>query len=384
MTKIVCATSVTLGREAFSTLGEVVSIPEKEITADVVRDADLLITRSKVKVDAALLDGSRVAFVATATAGIDHFDTAYLNAQPIAWTAAPGSNANSVAEWFAAALLRLHLVRGEPLAGKTLGIIGVGHVGSRVAAIAPALGLEPLLHDPPRAAVEPGPMWVDRDTLLAQSDIVTLHVPLTDSGPYATREMVDCRFLSALKPGAIFINASRGEVVDEDCLQLGLGQRWIDHALLDVFAHEPDVDPRVAADAFLVTPHIAGYSYEGRVRGTEMCYRAACGFLEVEPRWSPPPLAPDPARVFELDPRGRSELEALADVVLRAYDIGADDRALRAGLGPDADARRKHFQSLRASYPDRHEFPAFTVRLAAPAPALAAKLSRLGFNVSLN
>lgn len=384
MTKIVCATSVLLGREAFSTIGEVTWIPERDITADVVRDADVLITRSKVRVDAGLLEGSRIAFVGTATAGIDHLDTDYLDQKSIAWASAPGCNANSVAEWVAAALLRLHLVRGMPLEGKTLGIIGVGNVGSRVAAIAPALGLTPLLHDPPRAAVEPGPMWVDRDRALAESDIVTLHVPLTDAGPYATREMVDCRFLSSMKPGAIFINSSRGEVVDEDCLVLGIEQHWIDYALLDVFAHEPDVDPRVADAACLVTPHIAGYSYEGRLRGTEMCYRAACGFLEVEPRWSPPPLAPDPARVFTLDPRGRTDLEALADVVLRAYDIAADDHALRAGLGADAEARRKHFQALRASYRDRHEFPAFTVRLAMPAPALAAKLSRLGFVVTSN
>ncbi len=377
--KIVCATSVTLGREAFSTIGDVVWIPEREITREVVRDADLLITRSKVKVDAALLDGSRVSFVATATAGIDHFDVDFLNQHPIAWTSAPGCNANSVAEWFAAALLHLHSARGEPPAGKTLGIIGVGHVGSRVAALAPALGLRVLLNDPPRAAAEPGSMWMERDALLAQSDIVTLHVPLTEIGPYATRAMVDCRFLSAMKPGAIFINASRGEVVDEDCLRLALDQRWIAHALLDVFAREPDVDPRVANAAFLVTPHIAGYSYEGRVRGTEMCYRAACGFLEVEPRWTPPAAPPDPARILDLDPRGRTDMEALANVVSRAYDIAADDRALRAGLGADAAARRAHFQSLRANYPDRREFPAYSVRLAASDPALESKLTRLGF-----
>lgn len=379
--KIVCATSVTLGQEAFSTIGEVVWVPERDITPDVVRDADLLITRSKVKLTRALLKDSRVSFVATATAGVDHVDTAFLDERSIAWASAPGSNANSVAEWVTAALLHLAIKRGFELDGKTIGIVGVGNVGSRVAALAPALGLRVLLNDPPRAALEPGPLWSDLDTLLAKSDIVTLHVPLTTEGPYATHHCVDCRFLSSLNPGAIFLNASRGEVVDEECLRLGLEQHWLAHAALDVFAHEPDVDPRTAACAELVTPHIAGYSYEGRVRGTDMCYRAACAFLEIEPRWSPPPLNADPNRTLLVDPRGRSDTEALADLVLRAYDIAADDRALRAGLAGDEAARKKHFQTLRAHYPDRHEFPAYTVRLAHPAPTLASRLTRLGFRV---
>ncbi|HMP77248.1 MAG TPA: 4-phosphoerythronate dehydrogenase [Kiritimatiellia bacterium] len=378
--KIVCATSVTLGREAFSTIGEVAWIPEREITPDVVRDADLLIARSKVKLNRALLDGSRVAFAATATAGVDHVDAAYLEEKQIAWTSAPGSNANSVAEWVAAGLLHLATRHGVELEGRTLGIIGVGNVGTRVAAMAPALGLRVLLNDPPRAAAQPGAMWCDLDTLLAQADIVTLHVPLTDAGPYATRELVDFRFLSGLKSGAIFLNASRGEVVDEDCLRHAVDQHCISHALLDVFAHEPDVDPRTAAIADLVTPHIAGYSYEGRVRGTDMCYRAACRFLELDPRWAPPPLPPDPAREFDADPRGRTEQDVLAEIVARAYDITADDQALRTGLGPDAAARRSHFQSLRARYADRLEFPAFTVRAPARS-ALASRLGRLGFTV---
>jgi erythronate-4-phosphate dehydrogenase len=379
--KIVCATSVALGKEAFSSIGHVTLIPEQEINADVVRDADLLITRSKVKIDAALLEGSRVSFVATATSGIDHLDIDYLNARSIAWANAPGCNANSVAEWVIAGLLQLHVVTWIPLEGKTLGIIGVGHIGSRVAALAPALGLRVLLHDPPRAAAEPSPVWTDLDALLAESDVVTLHVPLTDCGPYATRGMVNCRFLAAMKPGSIFINSARGEVVDEESLLLALQQKWIAHALLDVFACEPDINPRLAEAAFLATPHIAGYSHEGRVLGTEMCYRAACGFLEIEPRWVPPPLASDSVRVVDLDPRGLSDLEALAYVVQRAYDIAADDRALRDGLGANEAIRRERFQRLRANYTERREFSAHTVRLAAAAPSLEAKLERLGFAV---
>lgn len=381
--KIVCATSVLLGREAFSTLGDVEWVPERDINPHVVRDADLLITRSKVKLTRELLQNSHVSFVATATAGVDHLDAAFLDERPIAWASAPGSNANSVAEWVTAALLHLAAKQGIELQGRTLGIIGVGNVGSRVAALAPALGLRVLLNDPPRALAEPGPRWQSLETVLAESDFISLHVPLVDGGPCPTRAMVDCRFLSSLKPGAIFLNASRGEVVDEDSLLLSLDQHCLSHAILDVFAHEPDVNPQTAAKAALVTPHIAGYSYEGRVRGTEMCYLAACRFLEVEPRWSPPPLPPDPARTINLDPRGRTIMESLAFVVQSAYAITNDDRALRDGLVADETARRRHFQSLRAHYPDRHEFSAFTVRLTGAAPDLAARLRQLGFAVEL-
>lgn len=381
MTRIVCATSVALGREAFSTLGEVVSVSEKDISPEIVRDADLLITRSKVRIDERLLRDSRVSFVATATAGFDHIDTTYLEARGIAWTAAPGCNANSVAEWLVAALLNAHVNRGLPLEGRSLGIIGVGNVGSRVATLAPALGLQTLLNDPPRAILEPGPQWRDLETILSTADIVTLHVPLTESGPYATRNLVDCRFLSAMRPASTFINASRGEVVDEECLLLGLQQEWIEYAILDVFQNEPAIDPRVVDAATLATPHIAGYSYEGRVRGTEICYREACRFLEVEPRWQPPWFDRDGKRTIVLDPRGKTVLESLHEVVSQAYDIAADDRALRAGIRASEGERRAHFQRLRAAYPDRREFPSFAVRLLYPAPDLEDRIRALGFHV---
>ncbi|MBW7908772.1 MAG: 4-phosphoerythronate dehydrogenase [Kiritimatiellae bacterium] len=383
MAKIVCATSVLLGREAFASLGKLDWIPEKDIGPEVVRNADLLIARSKVKVNQALLHNSHVSFVATATAGFDHFDTAYLNKHGIAWTSSPGCNANSVAEWVIAALLHLAMQHGVDLQGRTLGIVGVGNVGSRVAALAPALGLRVLLNDPPRERAEPNLDWKSLDTILKESDIVTLHVPLTDGGPCPTRAMVDCRFLANLKPGAIFINASRGEVVDEESLLLSLERHYIGPAALDVFAHEPDVSPQTAARAAIATPHIAGYSYEGRLRGTEMCYQAACRFLEAEPQWTPPPLPPDPARVISYTAPRSSPIEALAHIVGAAYSIADDDRALRTGLTPDESARRRHFQQLRAHYPDRHEFPAFTVRLGGESADLARRLSRLGFGIKL-
>lgn len=381
--KIVCATSVALGREAFSTLGEVDWIAERDIDATTVHGADLLITRSKVKVNRALLENSNVRFVATATAGYDHFEVPFLRERDIAWTSAAGCNANSVAEWVVAALLHLAIEHRIALAGKTLGIIGVGHVGSRVEALATTLGLQILRNDPPRALAEPGVGWRSLDTLLAESDFVTLHVPLTDDGPHATRMMVNDGFFARMKPGAIFLNASRGEVVEEASLRHALDKGTISHALLDVFANEPDVDPALAKKADIVTPHIAGYSYEGRVRGTELCYLAACSVLGVKPAWTPPPLAPDPQRIISLSSQRQPAIESIAAAVSAAYNIVKDDNALRAGLGGDEAARRKHFQRLRTHYPDRHEFPAYTVRGAAPDTPLGATLINLGFKIAL-
>lgn len=378
---IVCASSLALGREMFSTLGEVTVLPERDINAAAVRDADALIVRSKVRVTRELLEGSRVSFVGTATAGTDHMDLGWLEERGVAWTSAPGSNARSVAEYVVAALLRLAVRHGFPLAGKTLAIVGVGHVGSALAGMAPALGLQVLLNDPPRAAAEGLASLRPLDEILPQADLISLHVPLVEGGPYATRHLVDCRFLSALKPGCLFVNASRGEVVDEDCLLLALGQGWVSRCVLDVFECEPRLRTEVAAQADLISPHIAGYSYEGRVRGTQMCYEAACRFFEREPTWRSSPADRLACATLHVDARGRRTEEVLDAVVRGAYDIEADDRALRAGLVPDDLERGRHFQKLRSQYPDRYEFAAWPVELTGADGALADRVRALGFRL---
>lgn len=379
--KIVCASSLALGREMFSTLGEVVVLAERDINAEAVRDADALIVRSKVRVTRELLHGSRVSFVGTATAGTDHMDLPWLEEHGVAWTSAPGSNARSVAEYVVAVLLRVAVRHSLSLEGRKLALVGVGHVGRAVAEVAPALGLEVLLNDPPRASLEQASSLRPLDEVLAQADIVSLHVPLTGDGPYATRHLVDCRFLSQLKPGALFINASRGEVVDEESLLLALGQGWISHAILDVFEQEPRLRCDVAAQADLVTPHIAGYSYEGRVRGTQMCYEAACRFFEKEATWRSTPADRPTCATLHVEARGRRPEEVLDTLVRAAYDVQADDRALRAGLVADDVERGRHFQKLRGQYPHRYEFAAWPVELVGADPVLSARVRALGFRL---
>ena len=377
--KIVCASSVLLGKEAFSTLGDVVVVPEKAITRDVVRDADALITRSKVRVDGKLLEDSSVSFVGTATAGTDHFDIPGLEERQIHWCSAPGCNANSVAEYLVAALLSLGSRYGMPLAEKTLAVIGVGHVGRRVVETARALGLHVLLNDPPLAAATQDPAFRPLDEVLAKADIVTLHLPLTDQGPYATRRMVDSRFFEKVKPGCVFVNASRGEVVDEPALMHAYDHGAVMHGVLDVWDREPSISTDLLHRMDIATPHIAGYSYEGKLNGTIRVYREACNFFEVQPAWDP---KQDPANQdVRVDARERSDVDVLWEMVRHAYDIDSDDFALRAGMRGKEDGRAAHFERLRAHYPTRREFPNIHVRLSHASARLAIKAASLGFKV---
>ncbi len=374
--KIICASSLTLGREIFSTIGDVVSVAEKDITAAIVKDADLLATRTKAKINAALLDDSAVKFYGTATAGTDHMDIAYLDRRGLPWTAAPGCNANSVSEYVTAALLRESVLHGNELAGKKIVIIGVGQVGSRVAKKAEALGMIPLLNDPPVKKKSGDQRFRELSEILQQADVVTLHVPLTENCEFETTKMADDKFFAALKPGCFFINASRGEVVDEDALLQTLNRRVTRRMVLDVFDNEPDIRLDVMNRADIATPHIAGHSYEGKLNGTVMVYEAACRHFGIAPRWT----SDSSAKLIdiELDATGLRDEEAMLRAVSRAYDIEKDDRELRSG----AAAIGKKFNAMRGNYPDRFEFPRHRIRLRGALPQLAEKLRGLGFQIS--
>jgi erythronate-4-phosphate dehydrogenase len=380
--KIVCADGIPYAREAFAALGEVRVLPGRAITAADVRDADALMIRSTTKVGPALLEGSRVRFVATATIGTDHLDIPYLERRGIAWCGSPGCNANSVSEYIAAALLVLGRRHGLELAGRTLGVVGVGRVGTRVVAKARALGLRVILNDPPRFDAEGDAVFRPLEELLVQSDILTLHVPLEPGGPYPTVRLAGERFFSRLKPGAILINAARGPVVDTDALLAALRGGRVSHAVLDTWDPEPAFRPDALAAVDLGTPHIAGYSFDGKVNGTVMIYRELCRFLGKKPEWTPEALLPPPA-VTEVRVQvvGRSDQEVLAEVVRAVYDIEADDRALREGLPPDEAGRAAHFDRLRRDYPERREWPFTRVLAEGASKKLRGSLAGLGFVV---
>lgn len=365
------------------TLGEVLVLPDRKIRREDLLDADALILRSKTRVDARLVSGTSVRFVGTATAGFDHIDGSALNQAGIAWTAAPGCNANSVAEYVAAALLRMSRRHAWPLAGRTLGLIGVGQVGRRVAQKATALGMRVLLNDPPRKLAEPGNAdLLPLADILPQCDVVSLHVPLSEDPPFATRTMADVRFFEQLNPGAWFINASRGEVVDEQALRLALDAETVPHAVLDVWNLEPRIDPALVKRADLSTPHIAGYSIDGKLKGTLQVYEEACRFFECPATWNPAKgesLPPPPDLRF--NPAGQEDEASLDDIVRLVYDIEQDDAALRSAAGQGAEILAVEFERLRKTYPNRREFYNIQVRLTGSHRTLEASLCGLGFRV---
>jgi erythronate-4-phosphate dehydrogenase len=269
------------------------------------------------------------------------------------------------------------------LGGKTIGLIGVGHVGRNVEEKAAALGLRVLRNDPPLAEIQGSAGFCSLDELQAESDIVSLHVPLVDGGPWPTRRLVNFRFLARLKPGAVLLNTARGEVVDTEALRDVLRRDFLGAVALDVWDHEPFVDPALLDRVDLGTPHIAGYSRAARQRGTWMVFQQACGFFESFPSWTlPRPDASGPGRTVTLRSPAGDEEAALAEAVRSVYDIEADDRALRDAVRADPDRIRQTFSRLRRDYPDREEFTSTRIDTMDLPPALKKKLRALGFWVS--
>lgn len=380
--KIICTTSIPFAQEAFSPLGELQVLDPHQITPATLTDADILITRSTLKINAALLEGSKIKFVGTCTIGHDHVDTGYLEKSGITWTAAPGCNANSVAEYLTAALLCLAKRHGLQLRDKIIGIIGVGNVGSLVLKKAKALGMHALLNDPPLYEQTGDSAYRPLDEVLTKSDIVTLHVPLTKTGAYPTFHLAGHDFFGRIKPGCIFFNSARGTVLDSEAFLKARAAGIVAHAVIDCWEGEPAFRLDVMAAADLATPHIAGYSFEGRVMGTVHVYRKLCKFLGIEPKLSldsllPPPLVPE----IYLDVSGLLDEEALANIVSKIYDVSVDDGRLREIASADSGTRGRNFELLRKNYPVRREFRYTRVVLRNGNESIVECLSKLGFQV---
>lgn len=375
---------------------EIVRRPGRTLTAADVADADVLLVRSVTRVDAALLAGSRVRFVGTATIGTDHLDLPWLAAQGIAWASAPGCNARAVGEWVLNVLVQLAAEQGVPLAGRTLGIIGLGHVGRWVARLTQRLGIRVVACDPFLTAADlpddlAGIELLPLMALLDTADMVSIHTPLTRSGAHPTRHLLDAAELARLRPHAWLINAARGPVIANAALLQALTQRAGTPftAVLDVWEHEPVLDPQLLQRVRYGSPHIAGHSLEGKWRGTWQIIEAASrhlgltlsgrltDILPVEGGQTlllPTPLpvsASSPETPLAATPEAR--LAALLQPVIA---LMADDARLRASLAATDPAQA--FDQLRKHYPVRREFPAHRVHASADDP-LYPLLSALGF-----
>ncbi len=379
--KIVADANIPFVCECFSSVGQVEVLSGRDITPSRVADADALLVRSITPVNEKLLQGSTVRFVGTSTIGFDHIDRAYLERRGIGFASAPGSNANSAAEYIIAALLGVGRKHNIELAGKSIGVIGVGNVGSRVARKCDALDMYVLRNDPPLARQTGGPQYVPLEALY-DCDFITIHTPLTREGIDKTFHLAAAEFFAQLKPRAVFLNASRGAVVDSQALKAAVRSGRLRAVVLDVWEEEPNIDAELLEMVDLGTPHIAGYSFDGKVAGMIMIYDALCAHFHLPPRcriedFLPPPEVP--SLNLQIGPSG--EEEVLARAVERIYPIARDDENLRQVVRQSPDKRGRFFDDLRKHYPVRREFQNTVVTLDDPRERLLRKLRGIGFNV---
>lgn len=372
--KIVADENMALLPVCFGWAGEVVALPGRAIDRAAVRDADALLVRSVTRVDAALLADSRCRFVGTATSGRDHIDTAFLAGAGIEFGWARGCNANAVVDYCFAVLATLAQETGRDWHEASFGIIGCGAIGSRFARRLLALGLPVAIYDPLLAASHPLAAWFHPlEQVLGQS-VLSLHTPLTRSGLHPTAALLAAERLAALSPDTLLINAARGAVVDNAALVALLRRQPQRRVVLDAWEGEPCIDPDLRDRVWLGTPHIAGYSIEGKENGTRMLVPAFCACFDL-PEPAIPALAA--ARTMLAPPPGLSPRQQVDAVILQAYAPRADDARLRDM--PDSEDRGQYFDQLRRSYPLRREFSAARIDSAALAPATATMLQHVGF-----
>lgn len=374
---LVADENIPLLDEFFAAFGSIRRLPGRAITAADVRDADLLLVRSVTQVNRALLEGSRVRFVGTCTIGTDHLDLDYFAAAGIAWSSAPGCNARGVVDYVLGSVLTLAEREGVDPAARVYGVVGAGQVGGRLVNLLRGLGWQVRVCDPPRQAAEGGD-FDSLEQIIDECDVISLHTPLDAS----TRHLFDTTRLAALKPGTWLINASRGAVVDNAALRSLLPQRPDLKVVLDVWEGEPQADVELAALCQLATPHIAGYSLDGKLRGTAQIYQACCRALGVAEQVSLADLLPAPW-LSELSIDGSADPAwALASICRAVYDPRRDDADFRRSLVGDADTRRAGFDRLRKHYPMRREIDGLRVRIQGDSAPLAALVRALGATVS--
>lgn len=374
---IVADENIPLLDAFFEGFGEIRRMPGRSIDRASVEQADVLLVRSVTNVNRALLEGSKVRFVGTCTIGTDHLDLEYFAQAGITWSSAPGCNARGVVDYVLGSLLTLAEIEGVDLTRRTYGVVGAGEVGGRLVKVLRGLGWNTLVCDPPRQAAEGGD-YVSLEQIIEQCDVISLHTPLTKKGPQSTWHLIDKKQLNQLKSGTWLINASRGPVVNNAALRDVLLEREDLQAVLDVWEGEPEVDVALAELCMLATPHIAGYSLDGKQRGTAQIYQAYCDFLGQPPQVNLSDLLPAPwlsqvALDAESDPAW-----ALAMLCRGVYDPRRDDADFRRSLVGSVNEQRVAFDLLRKNYPPRREIDGLKVRVEGESPALRQIVSALG------
>lgn len=372
--KIVADDKIPFLKGVLEPFADVIYLPPKEIIRETVKHADALLIRTRTKCNQDLLAGSAVKFIATATIGFDHIDNSYCDANKISWMSAPGCNSSSVQQYIASALVTIAARKNIKLVDMTLGIVGVGNVGSKVERLAKAIGMNVLLCDPPRQRREGGNQFVSLDELVKCSDNITFHVPLNRSGEDKTFHLADERFFESFYESKIIFNSSRGEVVETTALKNAVKNGSVSDLVLDVWENEPNIDPELLELADIATPHIAGYSADGKANGTAICVNGLAEFfsLPLDKNWYPNEIPNSiSSNIIGIDCTGKTEEEIIREVVLSTYKIEEDDYRLRSSIGT--------FEKQRGDYPVRREFTFYSLELKNCAEKIQNKLYQIGF-----
>jgi len=370
--KIVADSKIPFLKGVLDEYAHMVYSPGDEVNAEMVEDADAIITRTRTKCNAALLQGSKVKFIASATIGFDHIDTAWCEANGVKWTNAPGCNSESVKQYVGAVLALLITEKNWSLKERSIAVVGVGNVGSKVSAMAKAFGMTVYEIDPPRARVEKDKTFYSLEEVVNKVDIVTFHTPLVQEGEDKTYYLCDEDLLSQMKSDAFVINSSRGEVVNGDHLKKVLRNKNIGGAVLDVWEKEPDIDQELLDLVWIATPHIAGYSQDGKAKGTQMSVQAISKFFTLGlDEWKASGLPQPDNAEWMIDCAGLSHDEVIAQVILHTYSLMRDDASLRQD--------KSTFEFLRGAYPIRREFQAYNISLLNGNEHIQKVLLSLGF-----
>ncbi|WP_102407562.1 4-phosphoerythronate dehydrogenase PdxB [Parabacteroides bouchesdurhonensis] len=367
--KIVADNTVPYLKGIAEPFAEVLYFNSKEFKPETVKDADALIIRSIDKCTRELLEGSKIKLITTATIGFDHIDTKYCDKAGISWKNAPGCNAVSVAQYVLASMITVALRNNESLKDKTIGIIGVGHVGKEIERLCIAYGMKILRNDPPREEAEGKDGFVSLDTIAREADIITLHVPYTKEGRYATHHLANADFFNKLEKKPWFINSCRGSVHDTHALLTAKKEDKISELIIDCWENEPGINNELLKEAAIATPHIAGFSADGKANGTRICLENISRFFHVTIEKIGEVIPPAPKKpVIDLDQFKEHRIE---HAILSSFNPLGIDHALRES--PDK------FEWFRANYNHPREYQAYTVIHATNNEIKLLK--ELGFNV---
>lgn len=372
--KIIIDNKIPFIKGILEPFAEIRYLSPEQINNTNIKDADALIIRSVTKCNNDLLHNTKIKFIATATIGFDHIDTNYCKENGITWENAPGCNSTAVQQYTINAILYLANQYNLDITKLTLGIVGVGNIGSKIAISAKALGMHVLLNDPPRARNEKTNEFVDINNIKNQANIISLHIPLNYKSEDKTYHLVNNEFLNGLKRNPFIINTARGEVVDNDALYYAICENQVQKAILDVWENEPDINQDLAKETFLGTPHIAGYSVEGKARGTLMVVNEIADYFgfDLNKAEATKRIMPQKQNI-PVNCKNQTDSEIIEQILLKTYKLIEDHKRLMYNV--------HNFEKLRSEYNFRHDYSGYNILPANCSERIVEKLKMIGFGV---